>query len=234
VPVKVGDVAVQNSTSHDIISSYDKLDIIKQKSKNGEGWSYIFKLDEPLSIHGLQFSLSLNASELLGIESSLNNFTESNHNITEDGILHISWIDAENNENASPHLFTINLKDELKTEVLNSMEISEVYVEDKINKLMPSVDFFIENDKTISSLEVYPNPVNIETIISFSHKNGGNVNLSIHNLEGKIIYEDVFNSTKGNNKIELSEHLTNQNSGLYIIRLTDQQTTLFDKIVISK
>ena len=234
VPVKVGDVASQDAIiSTDISSSYDKLNIIKQKSKKGLGWSYIFKLGKPMSIHGLQFSLDLNALELLGIETSLTNFTEANYNLTNDGILHVSWIDAENNESASSYLFTLNLKDEIESEVLNTMMISEVYFEDKIYNLEPNFDFTEENEESISSLEVYPNPASIETIISFYQVNEGIVNLSIYNLEGKIIYNDVLESTKGTNIIEISEHVMNQNSGIYIIRLTDQQTTLYDKIIVA-
>jgi len=238
VPVKIGDVSNQNMEylSGAITSKNEKsesLYIVKQQSSKDSHYSLIFNLGHQMSVNGLHFSLDLNGLNFVGVETHLNNFTEDNFNLTDDGILHISWADAKNNENASSHLFTLNFEENDQREFLNEVIKSEVYVKDKIYRLEPNYEIAQKDVESISNLIVYPNPVNAETIIYFDHKKASNVIFSVQNLEGKLVYKDVFNSSKGSNKIQIPQNVLQQNPGIFIIRLTDQHTSLIEKIMIA-
>ena len=91
-----------------------------------------------------------------------------------------------------------------------------------------------EDQPSISNLIVYPNPVNRETIISFEQSNAREVIFSIQNLERKMVYQDVLESKKGLNRIILPENVMLQNSGIFILRLTDDSGSLVEKIMILK
>ena len=237
VPVKIGDVIDQNiGYSSDAITSKNEksesLYIVKQQSSNDSHYSLIFNLGQPMSINGLHFSLDLNGSNFVDVETHLNNFTEDYYNVTDDGILHISWVDAKQNNNASSHLFTLNFKGNDQHEFLHEVIMSEVYVNDKIYKLESNYGVMQMDEESISNLIVYPNPVNSETIVSFDHKKASNVIFSVLNLGGKLVYKDVFNSLKGSNKIQIPQDVLQQNAGIYIIRLTDQHTSIMGKLMI--
>ncbi len=238
IPVKIGDVSNQNISysSGTNASNYQKnesLHIEKQESNTASDYSLVFNIDRPMSVNGLHFSIDLNGSIFVGIETQLKGFTEDNYNLTDDGILHISWIDARNNESASAHLFTLNFEENNRNEYINEIIKSEVYVEDQIFNLEPENEFDQNVEESISNLIVYPNPVNVETILSFDSNKACNVNFSVHSLEGKLIYKDVHKSITGSNKIQIPQNVLHQNAGVLIIRMTNQETSLLEKIIIT-
>lgn len=238
VPVKIGDVNNQYAEysmgmtkSHNEIS--ESLYIAKEPSSKDPHYSLIFNLSQSMAVNGLHFSIDINRLSFIGLETQLNNFTEDNFNVTDEGILHISWTDAMNNDDNSTHLFTLKFKENNQGELLNEIVKSEVYAKDKIYKLEPNFQTTEKNEESISNLLVYPNPVNTETIISFDHKKATNVTLSVQNLEGKLVYEEIINSSKGSNKIQIPQSVLQHNAGIYIIRLTDQHTSLLEKIIVT-
>ena len=82
-----------------------------------------------------------------------------------------------------------------------------------------------------SSISVIPNPVQNEMVrISYLTEQSGDVNLSIYDLNGRILYRNLVRAEIGNNQFDLS--LPNLANGVYIIKTAkaeNLQTTRFIK-----
>ena len=68
-----------------------------------------------------------------------------------------------------------------------------------------------------NNLSVYPNPATGMVTISFDAKGNDNYTIRLFDMPGRIVLEDAFESTKGNNKHDFS--LDNIAKGIYIIEL---------------
>ncbi len=71
---------------------------------------------------------------------------------------------------------------------------------------------------TISSMMVYPNPVNSNADISVNFSQGSSYMLNITDAEGKMIVTQAGNASKGVNNIPFD--MNGQKSGIYYISLT--------------
>jgi hypothetical protein len=86
--------------------------------------------------------------------------------------------------------------------------------------------------KEANSMEVHvhPNPADNNLIVSFINKDKQKFCLSIFDLQGRILFEENYNSLdlgKTNYSIELS----NFQSGQYFVRLTGQNTSITKKFI---
>ena len=76
---------------------------------------------------------------------------------------------------------------------------------------------------TANSIKLYPNPNGIGTL-NVSSVNGGAINAKVFDIIGK----QVIDTTVNNNTIDVSS----LNSGMYIVRLTQGNSTITKKLII--
>ena len=81
-------------------------------------------------------------------------------------------------------------------------------------------------------LNIYPNPFNDKTIIRFDNPQAANVQLSITDMLGKVVYvSPARNYASGTNEIELNTNEADLVEGTYIIRIKIGDDTTIRKIV---
>ena len=87
------------------------------------------------------------------------------------------------------------------------------------------------NNSEFSDVTVYPNPVNsgIINVKSNSFKNNANVAVRIFNVEGKIVHKE--NKIINNGKFQLNIG-SSLNSGIYYLRVSDEDITTVKKILV--
>ena len=79
----------------------------------------------------------------------------------------------------------------------------------------------------------YPNPFNPETTILFYLQETGVINLSVYNILGKVVYQEINTIySSGNNSFTIN--LSNQMSGLYFYRFSTDKATTSGKMMLLK
>lgn len=88
---------------------------------------------------------------------------------------------------------------------------------------------YLKTDKY--NLNIYPNPVTSESIISFQTKSYNNVNLSVFDIQGRKIYTLLEgNLNAGTHTIQLGNKITN--SGIYVCKLATTEGVSTIKFVV--
>jgi len=86
-----------------------------------------------------------------------------------------------------------------------------------------------EKHQDQTAFNIFPNPSRGIFHLTVSNSQGA-VNLSVLDLQGKMVYSDVLLSKSG--KISHQIDLSGYAKGIYFLRLTGDQTTMVEKIVI--
>ena len=81
--------------------------------------------------------------------------------------------------------------------------------------------------------DIYPNPFNPATTISFDVKKAGNVVLSVYNISGQLV-ETLMNGNMSAGSHQVVWNAANHSSGVYIIRLTSNGFTDNKKVTFMK
>ena len=87
--------------------------------------------------------------------------------------------------------------------------------------------------KTVSSLNIYPNPANTSANVSFELNNETDVNIVVSDLTGKTIYSNKLgNMNSGSHNVTINtDTLSN---GIYIVNFEANGTTTSQKLVVRK
>ncbi len=88
----------------------------------------------------------------------------------------------------------------------------------------------VKENNLISSVSIFPNPLNNEAQLSFINKLNGNVEVSLYGLDGKF-YGQLFNQqlAAGHQTILLE---TNTKAGIYFLKITNSNSSIYHKILI--
>lgn len=88
----------------------------------------------------------------------------------------------------------------------------------------------VKENNLISSVSIFPNPLNNEAQLSFINKLHGNVEVSLYGLDGKF-YGQLFNQqlAAGHQTILLE---TNTKAGIYFLKITNSNSSIYHKILI--
>ena len=87
--------------------------------------------------------------------------------------------------------------------------------------------------KTVSSLNIYPNPANTSANVSFELNNETDVNIVVSDLTGKIIYSNKLgNMNSGSHNVTINtDTLSN---GIYVVNFEANGSTTSQKLVVKK
>lgn len=132
---------------------------------------------------------------------------------------HIIAFGESNNTKMVNYVIAVNPTTELPTESVNTLEIVSPVNKDIINS-----NIILE----VNELSVYPNPNNGDFNIAFVTSEKGEANISVLDMEGKVIYEKNIDNFTGTytGKIDIA----NPAAGYYIVKIRVGDKQLFRKI----
>ena len=87
--------------------------------------------------------------------------------------------------------------------------------------------------KTVSSLNIYPNPANISANVSFELNNDTDVNIAVSDLTGKTVYSNKLgNMNSGSHNVTINTD--KMSNGIYIVNFEANGITTSQKLVVKK
>jgi len=233
VSVKVGDVSDSgNSSGQNTTVSKDdfSLTVVNDGTHKSGHKTFDFYLSESIMLEGMQFSIDLNGEELLEIKSDFKGFGSENYFVTENGILNITWSDTQTTFKKK-HLFTVFLDDNDEESTFN-IKSAEVYADEKAYPILEIKNGEKNEKALISDLNVYPNPINSKSTISFKSSKDSEILLTIQTVEGKGVYEEKIKVEYGDNHFPFPFDSALRKSGVLMIRITDVGQSLVKKVIV--
>ena len=95
-----------------------------------------------------------------------------------------------------------------------------------------SISVSLEELSGLSEVNLYPNPTNAETIITFNSQLAQEAKVKMINQLGQIVSDEVFNTEAGINVIELGT--TELNNGLYNVMIETENGLVIRKLIVQK
>lgn len=227
VGVKIGDVnsdAVPNFLLSNTVAGRNSNDIeieIAQSTTEKGNKRVQFVATEDLNLVGTQFSLAFGDRELLAAVPMAMNLTDANvaWNIVDDNVLRISWNEVEGVDVAAGDVL-MEFLFEGETELKFAPELSgfdQMYTAsaDEVDSYSLS---FIGQASTAGTFEVMqniPNPFKDVTVIGFNLPSDSEVNLTITDVDGKLIKSISTDYTAGYNEITIDAEDIDRSGILY-------------------
>jgi len=240
VAVKVGDVnnsIIVNLADSEIENRNEGTTKLTNEVLEISNGKYLipFYLKDVQDIQGLQLNLNIGSgAEILEIEAGKLKINATNYNLTENGFK-LLWHDAAaiavGQDEALFYLTIASASGEFNSSMLriasDGME-SELYTQnDNILSLqLGSTEDAYENKLYQNT----PNPFSDQTLIQFNLYKSMEVNLSVFDMNGKIVHSVNENYTKGDNTIEILSSYLN-GSGIYYYQLSAESYTDSRKMI---
>ena len=79
------------------------------------------------------------------------------------------------------------------------------------------------------SFSIYPNPNNGEFTVKLNSNSGNNINMSVYDIRGRLVFNNFYNNTSNFNEVI---NLGSVQSSLYILKITDGNKSGTKKIII--
>jgi hypothetical protein len=86
---------------------------------------------------------------------------------------------------------------------------------------------------TLYLLTNYPNPFNPHTVIHYAIPKSGKLNISVYDVNGSLV-KILLDKNSVVGEYDISFDGSNLSSGIYIVRMTTEQTSLINKIALIK
>ncbi len=245
--IKTGDVdnSINISSNDQVIASRSrsKQYLILEETKLGKDIVHElkFSLEDMESLNGFQLQMNFDSDlcDILafksgGIDISVNNL---NMDWLEHGIVRLSWSDSNVYSIDEEVLFTILVKTKKETYTselfqLDNMELNaELYLE---QKAIPLDINFKSKDKQSKSFFVYqnaPNPWNDMTTVKYYSEINQNIEFSVYDINGKLVYKQIRDANAGVNNIDLFRHEINA-SGILYYELSTVDQKIIKKMVL--
>jgi L-arabinose isomerase len=85
-------------------------------------------------------------------------------------------------------------------------------------------------DIELDNLRIFPNPNNGSFTIGFNTRTGKNVSVQVYDIRGRMIYKNNYTT---NIRFEEVISLTNTQSGIYLLQISDGLQKITKKIVVN-
>lgn len=89
-----------------------------------------------------------------------------------------------------------------------------------------------ENQKTLASLSLFPNPANDNAVLKISSNKEQNTQMSIYTVMGSLVDKQSITLNTGENDIKLN--VKNYPSGVYFVSINDGNATVTKRLVVSR
>lgn len=245
--VKIGDV--NGSANYGLVSN----GLTETRSKNttafiiddinmvpGNEYSINVYAGDNEILSGVQFAMQIGGLKDVTILPGVLHLADQNMAIMNDA-LNVSWTSINNKEiEAGDVLFTIVATSAQMGKVSTALNInegsslsSETY-NDKLE--ISSIELKLREIEEVASFELYqnePNPFDEQTIIGFNLANADNVQLSVVDVTGKLVYNETKYVEKGANQFVLNAENLSQ-SGVYYYTIKTAESTQTRKMIFVK
>lgn len=120
----------------------------------------------------------------------------------------------------------------------DSIEIESIKVEnlttDKHLNIEPNAILHIINSVSLKSMaleqqdfNIFPNPSESNFYINYFAENSGQINFTVYNISGSVVYRNSFYNRKAYHQVELKAKL----SGIYFIQISGENFSYYTKLV---
>ncbi|MEZ4906120.1 MAG: T9SS type A sorting domain-containing protein [Saprospiraceae bacterium] len=240
--LKIGDVnnsVVLNSTSGLINPrSTVNLEFDDQMIEKGQSIEIPFYLTDMNDIEGMQFSLDFNSS-VLNIESVTGQeiALDDNYYNIKDSKLNLSWNRlTEGQIDVTKPLFTIRFNTVAGGLLSNAINLdnsisAEAYDD---NLTVNGISLKVRNgiDDVFKIYQNTPNPFTNETEIGFVLPEAGNVNITVYDITGKVLFTKSSDFDKGFNSVNVSRDDLNSASGVLYYKIENGVNSAVKKMVL--
>lgn len=234
VGLKVGDVNASAAASINSISTESRsgLDFGLQYAINGNEVS--FYADQSYDLAGMEFTLNLPTyAEVTDIQAGQFNVTKDNIGTSFDNVMTFSWNELNSiSTNSDEALFTLILDGNMNQEqfsLSHEFTKSEAY-----SASLEILDISLESRSGVTEFALFqnvPNPFVDQTNIGFSIPSDMDIELTIVDVNGKLVRQINGNYPAGDNVITIdSEGL----SGVHYYTIRANQFTATRKMVVIK
>ena len=183
------------------------------------GMTYDISLETKALLAGYQLGLSANGMEFIAAHG--NKFTESNYSINSNKIS-ISWND---NIPATGDLMYLEVKATSPGKLSEKLGLTELgltpeaYLAAELEVRNIKLQFATKADEKYeyALFQNEPNPFTGKTKISFTLPSNGEASLSIHDINGRLVYKNSAQFEKGLNTIEINSSELGASGLLYYI-----------------
>ena len=194
-------------------------------------------IDSDKAIHGLQFDISYNTSEIKSIQPEAISGFEVKYNEISEGIirglifsmqgqalpenLKFEFLNADGFEGTS----TIEFKDIILADSKGNGVEAEVQTYDiSFSNVLP-----IKTELT----DTYPNPFNPTTSINYGLEKDGHVEIMIYDAAGRLV-EELVNGYQDGGPYSITWNASSQASGMYFAKMVAGDVVQTQKLVLLK
>jgi len=235
IAIKTGDVngsAVSNFAGAAVSTrSLSQISISVLEEETTEGTQISFVSKESIDLAGFQFALS-GLKQFISSEGGVLSLTTENVSYQDDQ-LKISWNDQQLKQiKEGEELFSILISsdDGATLNFENDDFANEVYLGEEIE--LAEFKFELEKEENIQRLQIQPNPMVGEAVVSFMLSNTQDYILEFTNLEGQVLYHVAKEGNEGINELSIDKTLLNGYSGIFFYTLRTSDETISKKAIL--
>ena len=194
-------------------------------------------IDSDKAIHGLQFDISYNPSEIKSIQPEAISGFEVKYNEISEGVLRGLIFSMQG------HALPENLKFEFLNadgfEGTSTIEFKDIILADSkgngVQAEVQTYDISFSNVLPIKTelTDAYPNPFNPSSTINYGLKTEGQVEIMVYDATGRLV-EELINGHQDAGYHSITWNASNQASGAYLITMTTGKFTSTQKLMLVK
>jgi hypothetical protein len=82
----------------------------------------------------------------------------------------------------------------------------------------------------VDDIEIYPNPADNQLNIAFSAKDNVDLNISLIDISGRAIMQNMYSANSGTNLIKID--INNISRGIYFLNIMENNSSLNYKVIV--
>ena len=195
-------------------------------------------IDSDKAIHGLQFDISFNPSEIKSVQPEAISGFEVKYNEISEGVIRGLIFSMQG------HALPENLKFEFLNadgfEGTSTIEFKDIILADNqgngVEVEVQTYDISFSNVLPIKTelTDAYPNPFNPTTSINYGLEIDGHVEIMIYDAAGRLVEELVNGHQEGGKEYSIKWNASNQASGMYFAKMVVGDVIQTQKLVLMK
>ena len=194
-------------------------------------------IDSDKAIHGLQFDISFNPSEIKSVQPEAISGFEVKYNEISEGVIRGLIFSMQG------HALPENLKFEFLNadgfEGTSTIEFKDIILADNqgngVEVEVQTYDISFSNVLPIKTelTDTYPNPFNPTTSINYGLEKDGHVEIMIYDATGRLV-EELVNGHQDGGSYSITWNASNQASGMYFAKMIAGDVVQTQKLVLLK
>ena len=194
-------------------------------------------IDSEKAIHGLQFDISFNPSEIKSVQPEAISGFEVKYNEISEGVIRGLIFSMQG------HALPENLKFEFLNadgfEGTSTIEFKDIILADNqgngVEVEVQTYDISFSNVLPIKTelTDAYPNPFNPSSTINYGLKNEGHVEIMVYDATGRLV-DELINQHQTAGYHSITWNASNQASGMYFAKMIAGDVVQTQKLVLLK